>query len=144
MTERIDREREAELSIVTECELPHPPEKVWRALTVPELLGAWLMPNDIRPSAGDHFTLRDDSSPDADRIDCEILEAEPCRRLRYSWRDGEARDNGLTSIVTFELLQAGEGTTRLRVIHSGRKAAGPVMMLRPANMNSVPRLMRAA
>lgn len=144
MKERIDLEHEAEHSIVTECELPHPPEKVWRALTVPELLEAWLMPNDIRPSAGEHFTLRDDHGPDADRVDCEVLEAEPYRRLRYSWRDREARSNGLTSIVTFELTQAGEETTRLRVVHSGMKAAGPVMMLSPANMNAAPRLARAA
>ncbi|TKB30817.1 MAG: ATPase, partial [Mesorhizobium sp.] len=25
-----------------ECELPEPPEKVWRALTVPDLLAAWM------------------------------------------------------------------------------------------------------
>ncbi|TIT26619.1 MAG: ATPase, partial [Mesorhizobium sp.] len=32
-------------SIEFECELPDPPEKVWRALTVPDLLAAWMMPN---------------------------------------------------------------------------------------------------
>ncbi|RUW11496.1 SRPBCC domain-containing protein, partial [Mesorhizobium sp. M1A.F.Ca.IN.022.05.2.1] len=35
-----------------ECELPDPPEKVWRALTEPELLAAWLMPTDIKPAIG--------------------------------------------------------------------------------------------
>lgn len=127
-------ENDAGLSIVTECDLPHPPEKVWRALTVPELLGAWLMPNDIRPVEGERFTLREDG-PDADRIDCEVLEAEPFRRLRYSWRDDDARNNALTSIVTFELVEAGEGTTRLRVIHSGMRVAEPRMALRAANAN---------
>jgi uncharacterized protein YndB with AHSA1/START domain len=133
----------AELSVVTECDLPHSPEKVWRALTVPELLGAWLMPNNIRPKEGERFTLREDSLA-ADRIDCEVLEAEPHRRLRYSWRDREARDNALTSVVTFELTRAGDGCTRLRVTHSGMKAAGPIMALQAANTNIAPRLMRAA
>ena len=39
-------------SIVVEYDLPYPPEKVWRALTEPELFARWLMPNDIKPEAG--------------------------------------------------------------------------------------------
>ena len=27
--------------------LPHPPERVWQALTDPALLARWLMPNDF-------------------------------------------------------------------------------------------------
>jgi uncharacterized protein YndB with AHSA1/START domain len=30
-------------SISMEFDLPHPPAKIWRALTEPELLAAWLM-----------------------------------------------------------------------------------------------------
>jgi uncharacterized protein YndB with AHSA1/START domain len=45
-------------SIVVECDLPEPPEKVWRALTVPELLAAWLMPNDIRAEVGSRFSFQ--------------------------------------------------------------------------------------
>ncbi|CCV07089.1 Activator of Hsp90 ATPase 1 family protein (fragment) [Mesorhizobium metallidurans STM 2683] len=70
-------------SLAFECELPDPPEKVWRALTEPRLLAAWLMPNDIEPEIGSRFAF---AGPDA-RIDCEILEAEPGRLLRYSWRE---------------------------------------------------------
>jgi uncharacterized protein YndB with AHSA1/START domain len=29
-------------AVVTECDLPEAPEKVWKALTAPELLAAWL------------------------------------------------------------------------------------------------------
>jgi uncharacterized protein YndB with AHSA1/START domain len=36
-------------SISMEYDLPYPPAKVWRALTEPELLAAWLMLNDMRP-----------------------------------------------------------------------------------------------
>ena len=31
-------------SVAFEFELPHPPEKVWRALTEPVLLAEWLLP----------------------------------------------------------------------------------------------------
>ena len=41
----------AEAPLSFECDLPDPPEKVWRALTEPELLAAWMMPNDIKPEA---------------------------------------------------------------------------------------------
>lgn len=141
-TDREERES-GEFSVVTECDLPHPPEKVWRALTVPELLGAWLLPNDIRPIEGERFTLHE-NGPSGDRIDCEVLEAEPYQRLRYSWRDGEARNNALTSVVTFELSRAREGGTHLRIVHSGARAKAPTMAPQAANSNIAPRLRRAA
>jgi uncharacterized protein YndB with AHSA1/START domain len=37
--------------------LPRPPGQVWRALTDPVLLARWLMPNDVQPVPGHHFTL---------------------------------------------------------------------------------------
>ena len=30
-------------AVVTECDLPDAPQKVWKALTQPELLAAWLV-----------------------------------------------------------------------------------------------------
>jgi uncharacterized protein YndB with AHSA1/START domain len=33
-------------AIRTDSFFPHPPEKVWRALTDPEVLASWLMPED--------------------------------------------------------------------------------------------------
>ncbi|MFD2056040.1 SRPBCC domain-containing protein [Mesorhizobium calcicola] len=107
-----------------ECDLPEPPEKVWRALTVPELLAAWMMPNDIRPERGSRFAF---AGPDA-AIECEILDAEPERLLRYSWRErpqpGDAArqhplDSPLDSIVTFTLARTVSGGTHLRIVHDG-------------------------
>ncbi|PDQ20949.1 ATPase [Mesorhizobium sanjuanii] len=119
-------------SLAFECELPDPPEKVWRALTEPRLLAAWLMPNDIEPEIGSHFAF---AGPDA-RIDCEVLEAEPGRRLRYSWRERpktqdasrpEPLDSPMDSIVTFTLDRTTTGGTRLRIVHDGFvRAATPV------------------
>ncbi|RUY14882.1 SRPBCC domain-containing protein, partial [Mesorhizobium sp. M7A.F.Ca.CA.004.12.1.1] len=66
-----------------EYELAEPPEKVWRALTIPELLAAWMMPNDISPEIGNRFAFAGPDTP----IECEILDAEPEKLLRYSWRE---------------------------------------------------------
>lgn len=120
-------------SLAFECELPDPPEKVWRALTEPRLLAAWLMPNDIEPEIGSRFAF---AGPDA-RIDCEILEAEPGRRLRYSWRERpktqdasrqEPLDSPMDSIVTFTLDRTTTGGTRLRIVHDGFvRAATPIV-----------------
>lgn len=75
---REEHAKSAADSLEFQCELPHPPEKVWQALTEPKLLAAWLMPNDIQPEIGSRFAF---AGPDA-RIDCEILDAEPGRLLR--------------------------------------------------------------
>ncbi len=36
-------------SLVIEREMPHPPEKIWRALTRGPLIEEWLMKNDFQP-----------------------------------------------------------------------------------------------
>lgn len=48
----IDVNGDAAGTLVIERELPHPPEKVWRALASASLLGEWLMPTDFRPVPG--------------------------------------------------------------------------------------------
>jgi len=121
-------------SVIVECDLADPPQKVWQALTAPELLAAWLMPNDIRLQVGARFTLQEKPGPDGD-IECEVLEIEPHRRLRYSWRrDHGPRNAGgraLDTVVTFELAETATGGTRLRLTHSGFPTSlhGPVALL---------------
>ena len=46
------------LSVIVEREIPHPPEKIWRALTQPHLIEEWLMKNDFKPTVGHRFNLR--------------------------------------------------------------------------------------
>ena len=118
-------------TLAFECDLPDAPEKVWRALTVPELLAAWMMPNDIKPETGNRFAF---AGPDAP-IECEVLDAEPGRLLRYSWRErsdtGDA--NGLDSIVTFTLARTVSGGTHLRIVHDGFvQAATPAVAMASA------------
>lgn len=54
---------------------PHPPERLWRAITEPAELGAWLMPTDFTARAGSRFTF--DARPEFGIIDGEVLEIEP-------------------------------------------------------------------
>ena len=109
-------------SIAFECDLPEAPEKVWRALTTPEIVSEWLMPTDLRPDAGTKFGFRDPAARDAP-IECEVLDVEPERSIRFSWRDAEARREGLDSTVTFEIAATEQGGTHLTIVHEVRHAA---------------------
>jgi uncharacterized protein YndB with AHSA1/START domain len=45
--------------------LPHPPARVWKALTDPDLMARWLMPNDFKLAIGHDFTFRATPIPQA-------------------------------------------------------------------------------
>ena len=103
-------------SVVVEREFPHPPEKLWRALTQPHLIEAWLMKNDFKPAVGHRFNLRGDWGG---VLDCEVLAIEPNKTLAYTWNF--ANDDtafALQSVVTFTLTPTSAGT-RLRMEQSG-------------------------
>jgi len=103
-------------SAVVEREFPHPPEKLWRALTQPHLIEEWLMKNDFKPAVGHSFNLRGDWGG---VLDCKVLEVEPHRTLSYTW-DFKHEDVAfnLKSVVTFTLTPTSAGT-HLRVEQSG-------------------------
>jgi uncharacterized protein YndB with AHSA1/START domain len=107
------------LSVVVEREIPHPPEKIWRAITQPHLIGEWLMKNDFKPAVGHRFNLRGDWGG---VLDCEVLVVEPNRMLSYTWNfaHDDAAFN-LTSVVTFTLTPTSTGA-RLRMEQSGFRA----------------------
>jgi uncharacterized protein YndB with AHSA1/START domain len=106
----------AALSVVVEREIPHPPEKVWRALTQPHLIEEWLMKNDFKPAVGHRFSLRGDWGG---VLGCEVLALEPTRTLSYTWNfaHDDAAFN-LKSVVTFTLTPTSTGT-HLRMEQSG-------------------------
>jgi uncharacterized protein YndB with AHSA1/START domain len=106
-------------SISLEYNLPHPPAKVWRALTDPQLLAAWLMASDMRPVVGNSFTFKAQPTPWWDGIvRCEVLEIDPRKRLRYTWRSGP-ESSPLDTVVTWTLTPTPSGGTRLALDHSG-------------------------
>jgi len=98
--------------VVIERELPHPPEKVWRALTQGPLLEQWLMKNDFRAEPGHRFSFRADWGS----VEGEVLAAEPDKTLSYTWAA-----YGLESVVTWTLTPTTTGT-HLRMEHAGFRA----------------------
>ncbi len=107
-------------SFVIEREMPHPPEKVWRALTQAPLMEEWLMKNDFQPIVGHKFNFRATPMPQWNGVtDCEVLVVEPYERLSYSWNaSGEEAANGLKTIVTWTLTPT-KGGTHVRMEQSG-------------------------
>jgi uncharacterized protein YndB with AHSA1/START domain len=105
-------------ALVFECALDAPPEKVWRALTVPEYLERWLKPEQD--------------------IDLAVVTAEENRSLTYRWREaGQGAVIGMEdSLVIFELTPTNDGGTWFRLTHApmalpvaaNSNLAGPVML----------------
>ena len=120
--------------IVLDYELDEAPEKVWRALTQPALVAAWLGPNDIAPEVGRRFALQ--PTPDHP-VDCEILEADPERRLSYRWREADERGGMVDSTITFEVTPTPLGGSHLRLVHSGFRSACAGSMTGAANDNTL-------
>jgi uncharacterized protein YndB with AHSA1/START domain len=101
-------------SLVIEKEMPHPPEKIWRALTQASLIGQWLMSNDFQPVVGHKFTFRATPAPNWNGIvECEVLLVEPNSRLSYSWGS-----MGLGTVVAWTLTPT-RGGTHVRMEQSG-------------------------
>lgn len=101
-------------SLVIEREMPHSPEKIWRALTQGALIEEWLMKNDFRPEVGHRFSFRSTPVPNWDGvINAEVLVVEPNSRLSYSWGT-----MGMESVVTWTLTPTKDGT-HLRMEQTG-------------------------
>ncbi len=110
-------------SIVVERLMPHPPEKIWRALTQSALIAEWLMKNDHEPVVGRKFNFHATPIPGMwnGTSDCEVLAADPCTRLVWRWQaSGEEKAGGLDSVVTWTLTPV-EGGTLVRMEHAGFK-----------------------
>jgi uncharacterized protein YndB with AHSA1/START domain len=96
-------------TVVVEREIPHAPEKIWRALTQPHLIEEWLMKNDFQPVVDHKFTLRGDWGA----VDCQVRTIQQHTTLSYSWAA-----HGLESLVTWTLTPTSKGTT-LRMEQTG-------------------------
>ncbi len=106
-------------TLVVERELPHPQEKIWRALTQAPLIANWLMQTDFEPVVGRHFNLRTQAMPHWNGVlDCEVLVVEPHSRLAYSWNTSGEEAGRLTTVVTFMLTPTESGVL-LRMEQSG-------------------------
>jgi uncharacterized protein YndB with AHSA1/START domain len=97
--------------------LPHPPEKVFAALTEPEHLAAWFpsaITGERAVGAKLRFEFRDGA--DGPPIEGEMLAWDPPRLVEFSWGDDTLR---------FELAPDGDGTrlTFVDTFAEGGKAA---------------------
>ena len=116
-TNDVDPER----SVSGEYDIDAPPEKVWRAMTVPAIRERWL-PGVVL------------SNP-------EPTETSVGRKVRYRMRDKD--DSFGDSVVTFEVRPNGGGGATLRILHELRESRIVAPTPGPANRNRPPQ-MRAA
>jgi uncharacterized protein YndB with AHSA1/START domain len=101
-------------SLVIEKEMPHPPAKVWRALTEGQLIEEWLMKNDFQPVVGHRFSFRSTPVQGWDGvINGEVLVVDPPARLSYTWST-----MGMQNDVAWTLTPT-DGGTHVRMEQAG-------------------------
>jgi uncharacterized protein YndB with AHSA1/START domain len=111
-------------------EYPYSAEKLWHALTDPELVPLWTStgrggrPDGFRAEVGNHFRFVGKPIPGWNGIvDCEVLAVEPPVMLRHTWK-GDERE---PSIVTWRIDATAEGS-RLTYDHTGFTGIDGIIM----------------
>jgi uncharacterized protein YndB with AHSA1/START domain len=100
--------------IVLETFYPHPPERVWQALTDRRALSSWMMDNDFEACLGHQFQFQSCPLPGLEvTIYCQVLEVEAPKRLVYSWKE---HPSDPASRVVWTLVPAAGGT-QVRLQH---------------------------
>ncbi|MFF4229204.1 SRPBCC domain-containing protein [Streptomyces sp. NPDC001820] len=111
--------------------LAHPPAKVWRALTEPELIAEWLMPGDFRLEVGHRYTMTAVPRPNTNfsgTVRAEVLAYETERMLRVRWTDAMGARNAADWTITWTLEPEGRGT-RLFLVHEGFDPDDPAQVM---------------
>ena len=110
---------------------PHPPAKVWRAVTDPALVPLWTATGaggrleGFAPVVGTRFRLVARPKPGWNGVvDCEVLEVNEPSLLRYSWT-GDGDDDVTEVLYRLELHAGG---TRFSYDHTGFTGIGGVFM----------------
>ncbi len=129
--------------IVLETFYPHPPERVWQALTDRRALSVWMMNNDFEACLGHQFQFQSCPLPGLKvTIYCQVLEVEAPKRLVYSWKEHSSEP---ASRVIWTLFPV-EGGTQVRLQHRSSGVAPipgfglpiPVGVASPAENRSMP------
>jgi len=110
---------------------PHPPAKVWRAVTDPALIPLWTATGaggraeGFTTTVGTKFQFVANPKPGwSGVVDCEVLEVNEPSLLRYSWTGDEGGD--VTEVVY--RLEPRAGGTRFSYEHTGFTGLGGVFM----------------
>ena len=107
-------------SIIVERDMPHRPEKIWKALTSSDLIARWLMQNDFQPTVRHSFNFRAKPMPGWNGVtDCKVIEVSAPHRLVYSWSaSGDQAADGLKTIVAWTITATAKGA-HVRMEQSG-------------------------
>ncbi|AWT44641.1 MULTISPECIES: SRPBCC family protein [Streptomyces] len=111
---------------------PHPPAKVWRALTDPELLAQWQMPGSeyFRLEVGHRYRMTSVPRPNSrfsGVVEVEVLAYDTPRTLSLRWADADPA-NPADWTITWTLEQEGRGT-RLFLVHEGFDPDDPAQLM---------------
>jgi len=87
--------------------LPHPPEKVWRAVSDGEHIASWFTRNDLDPEAGGRYVVHHDHVGLS--AEEEVLRYDPPRLFEHTWGKGEWGGPGHDT-VCWEVHPHDEGT----------------------------------
>ena len=93
-------------TILVDQFIARPPERVWQAITSPDLLAQWWVPGNIEATVGHAFVLE---MPGWGNVACEVLEVDAPNRLVYTFADWT---------LTWTVRAEGTGT-RLFLEHAG-------------------------
>lgn len=113
---------QADDALVLEYALDAPPEKVWRAVSIPAFRERWL--------------------PDGDLAEASPVFAVEGTEISYRMRDGALP--GRESLVTFAVSADGAGGSRLRIVHQPADSLARRPAMSAANGNRPPTMMLAA
>ena len=95
---------------------PHPPERVWEALTDRNALAQWYMDNDFEPNVGYQFQFKTEPGPGFNGVlSGEVILADAPHQLVYTFIGGTMKHK---TTVTWTLNRQGGGTL-LRLEHTG-------------------------
>jgi uncharacterized protein YndB with AHSA1/START domain len=110
---------------------PHPVEKVWRAVTDPELIPLWTATGaggcaeGFATVVGTKFRFIGKPKPGWNGVvDCEVLEVREPSLLRWSWTD---TSSGATTQVVYR-IEPHAGGTRFTYEHTGFTGVGGFFM----------------
>ena len=93
-----------------------PVEKVWKAITDVDQMKQWYFDmKGFKPVVGTEFSFSGGSEDKTYLHLCKVLEVEPLKKLKHSWR---YEDHPGNSVVTWELFPEAN-KTRVKLTHEG-------------------------